>query len=413
MSKERPRIAVLVDLERTAQAGGHVKTWERLAEAAARADHGIDLTVHVQGEDRIETVSPHVRFMSHQPAFSTRRLPFLSGISDHTNLAPFHARLAGALRATDVIHTTDAYFAFARTATRVARWRGVPLVTSLHTETPALTRVYTEKVIHRVFGEGRFARLLIDRLRLPQRQSAKMDRRLTRHARAAAMVWVGEGADLDAARARFGPRVATLRRGIDRTRFSPARRDRVALAREFGIAGDSFVLFCCGRIEAGKSPLILARAARALIEQGRDVHLLMAGEGNEAAAVRALLGDRVHLPGNLPQDRLAVLYASCDLFVFPSAVEIAPNVVIEAQSCGLPVIVAPQGGGKFVRENGRDGIVIADREPEAWARAIAAAMDEPERRARLAQGGIEAAARYPTWDDVLARDLVPIWRRLA
>ena len=40
------RVAALVDLERTPQAGGHVKSWERLAEAAARSHANFDLTVH-------------------------------------------------------------------------------------------------------------------------------------------------------------------------------------------------------------------------------------------------------------------------------------------------------------------------------------------------------------------------------
>ena len=43
------KVAVLVDLERRPGAGGHVKCWERLAEAASRHAAHVDLTVHFQG----------------------------------------------------------------------------------------------------------------------------------------------------------------------------------------------------------------------------------------------------------------------------------------------------------------------------------------------------------------------------
>jgi hypothetical protein len=131
-------VAALVDLERWPAAGGHVTCWERLAEAAARGTHAIDLTVHFQGDaERRETLSPTVRIETHRPVFSTRRLGFLGGIADHTDLAPHHPRLMRALADADVIHTTDAYFAYARTAMRVSRRRSIPLTTSIHTDTPS------------------------------------------------------------------------------------------------------------------------------------------------------------------------------------------------------------------------------------------------------------------------------------
>src|SRR5690348_10813511 len=50
-SDPRPRIAALIDLPRSAEAGGHVKYWERIAGAAAEAaDFPFDLTVYFSGE---------------------------------------------------------------------------------------------------------------------------------------------------------------------------------------------------------------------------------------------------------------------------------------------------------------------------------------------------------------------------
>src|SRR4051812_9996705 len=120
MSARPVRVSVLIDLERGPNAGGHVIAWERLARAAA-GDDGVDLTLHFSGDDGVERVSDNVRFVSHRPVLSTARFGFLSHIPAHTDLAPYHGRLAAALAESDIIHTTDAYFAFARTAERVAR----------------------------------------------------------------------------------------------------------------------------------------------------------------------------------------------------------------------------------------------------------------------------------------------------
>jgi glycosyltransferase involved in cell wall biosynthesis len=405
------RVAALVDLERWPGAGGHVKCWERLAQAAARHPGAVDLTVHFQGTaEAREELAPHVRIEMHRPLFSTRRLKFLKGIADHTDLAPLHPRVMRSLRDVDVIHTTDAYFAYARTAMHVSRRRGIPLTSSIHTNTPGYVPVYTEQAIRTVFGNGATFRLMAHTLRLPERAAAVLRSGLMRHARACARVLIGERDDLDAARALFGERVGRLRRGIDRGLFSPGRRDRQRLADRYGIALDRFVLFYAGRVDVGKSVMDAARATRMLLDRGLPVHLLMAGEGKDIPAIRDLLGPHATLPGTVPPSDIAWLYASSDLFVFPSRVEVSPNVVIEAKASGLPVIVAAQGGGIFVTMPGADGIVIEEPTVEAWAEAIESLYADPARRKALAAAGYQDVVRHrPSWDQVFQEDLVPVW----
>jgi len=48
--------------------------------------------------------------------------------------------------------------------------------------------------------------------------------------------------------------------------------------------------------------------------------------------------------GTLPHAAVAQPLASADAFVFPSCTDTAGNVVLEAQACGLPVLVSDQGG---------------------------------------------------------------------
>jgi len=404
------KVAVLVDLERRPDAGGHVKCWERLAEAAARHDATVDLTVHFQGGPAAnEVLAPHVRMVAHPPVFSSRLIPFLGDTPEHTDLSPHHPALMKALAGVDVIHTTDAYFAYAQTAARAARRYGAALVTSIHTETPAYTAVYADKAFRRAFGNWA-GEVLAERLRVPDRLAHNMRRRLARYGRGCYRVMIGSQADRGLAQAMFGDRIAVLRRGIDRTRFNPARRDRVRLAVKHGIAPDRCVLFFAGRVDPGKSVMTLAEATRILLARGHKVHALIAGEGRDTPAIRELLGRDVTLPGNVPQDMAAWFYASSDLFVFPSRVEIAPNVVLEAKASGLPVVVAPEGGGAFVRAAGRDGAIVESPDPAAWADAIGALIGDPARRGAMAAAGqVDVAANHPSWDDVYREDLVDLW----
>ena len=117
----RLSVGVIVGLFRSPSAGGHVKCWERLAEAATGED--LDLTVYFLGEERgVVPVAGNVRYVVLEPLLSTASFRFLDKIADHTDLAPIHPGVLGHLRKHQVIHTTDAYFSLAKTAQYFARW---------------------------------------------------------------------------------------------------------------------------------------------------------------------------------------------------------------------------------------------------------------------------------------------------
>jgi len=410
------RVGVLVDLQWSANAGGHVKTWERVAATAASLGPALDLTVHFSGDhEATHVIAPHVRYHIHRPVFSSARLPFLSHVPDHSDIAPYNPSLAAALGDYDVIHTTDGVFAFARTAARVARRRGIPLVSSIHTTEPYYARVFTEATIERLVGSGRLARLLIDRWNLAGRAEARMQRRLDDHLRGCARVLASNAEDQLRLVGMFGrDRVGRLRRGVDHGFFDPHKRDRPWLERELGVPHDSVVVISVGRLDRVKNVLTLARAVRMLIDGGLPVHLLCPGKGADRTALVGLLGSSVTCPGVLEPATLARAYASSDLAAQPAIVEELSNAVLEASSSGLPLLVAQSSGsGRFVVE-GETGLVVPDSEPASWARSLQGLIDD---RARLRAMGHAARAwslrHIPTWHEVLVDDLLPVWRQLA
>jgi len=408
-----PRVAALVDLQRRPEAGGHVKCWEHLAEAAVRSAPEIDLTVHFQGEtDEIIPLASHVRLRTHRPVFSTARLPFLSGAPDHTDLAGYHPRLARALADVDLVHTTDAFFAHARTAERVTARRGIPLVNSVHTDTPGYTRVFMARTFEGMFGKGLLTRLLVDDLRLPERGERSMARKLARHQARCAFALVSRPDEMDRLRAVLPPeRTGFLRRGVDRTMFNPEARDRARLHRELGVPTDATLVLFVGRINRGKKALEAAQTVRVARAEGRNVHLLLAGEGEDREAILNLLGpEGATAPGPVSQSTLALYYASADLLLMPSEIEVSSNVAREALSCGLPIFVHAAGGAGTMVRDGRNGGVVSSSDPVAWAAAIRPLLDDPERRASSARAAMDyARAELPSWDEVLREDLLPFW----
>jgi len=414
--RRRLKIGALVDLTWDSRAGGHVKCWERLAEAATRWPESLDLDVHFAGEaEQIHPIAENVRYVIHRPVFSTRRLPFLSYVPDHTDLAFYHRRLARDLPSYDVIHTTDAYFAFARTALKVAKRRSIPLVNSIHTDTPQCSRVFTARFIVRLAGHGVLGRLLLERLKIHERLEARMLRALERHQACCRFVLVSQ-AEAHARACSVVPeeRVSFLRRGIDLDAFTPLKRDRGWLEHHFSVPPDRIAVLFVGRLDRSKNILTLADAVRQLVDRGLPLHLVCAGDGEDRAAIVERLGDHATCPGNVSVEPLTRLYASADVFASPSEIEVHSNVVMEAMAAGLPVLVAECGGmGRIVSE-GESGVVVRGEGSGPWAEAIAWMVADRERLAGSGRSARAQAEReFPTWDDVLVEDLLPVWRRAA
>ena len=412
----RLRVGVLVDLHWGPNAGGHVKTWERLAAAAVEADERIDLTVHFLGDrNATHPLGPHVRYQTHPPLFSSAHLPFLSEMPGHTDLAPHNPLLSSRLRGYDVIHTTDGTFASARTAARVSRWHGIPLTNSVHTTTPYYTRVFTAATVQRVAGEGLLSRLLLERWSVPRAAEAHMQRLLDEHHRRCAFVLASRTDDRARLAALLGPeRVGLLRRGIERELFNPGRRDRAWLSTTFGIPPGRRVVISVGRLDPIKNVLVLARAVRQLVDQGLDLQLFCAGKGPDRDAVTALLGERVTSPGMLPPDTLARVYASADVCAQPAVVEELSNAVLEGASSALPLVVAAGSGSERFVVEGKTGLVSREATPQAWAEALAELLRDPERTAAMGRDAhVWSLANAPTWHEVFVHDLLPAWRAAA
>ena len=146
-------------------------------------------------------------------------------------------------------------------------------------------------------------------------------------------------------------------RGVDTERFHPSKRDLQFLQQYVNV--DTFKLLYVGRVSREKELPLLVQVFKKLSQFINHISLVVAGDGPYLEEMKsALAGTRCCFTGAVMGETLDKLYASCDLFVFPSTTDTFGNVVLEAQASQLPVIVTDAGGPRenlIPGENGHCG----------------------------------------------------------
>lgn len=187
-------------------------------------------------------------------------------------------------------------------------------------------------------------------------------------------------------------------RGVDRSVFSPGRRDEAWRTAQ-GYGEDDPVILFFGRLVQEKGLDVFAATIAELERRGRHVRPLFVGEGPARAWVEEKLPDAV-FTGHLDGMDLGRAVASADILVNPSVTEAFGNVNLEAMASGLAVVSADVGSAQALIENGKQGLLVEPKDPNAYADAVETLIRFPARRKRLAQAAAEASAAY-NWSDIL------------
>jgi glycosyltransferase involved in cell wall biosynthesis len=155
-------------------------------------------------------------------------------------------------------------------------------------------------------------------------------------------------------------------------------------------------LLSVGRLDPEKAPALLLDMLDLLrAEGGRDFRLTMVGTGPLEAELRDRVertGAPVSLLGYVPfGPGLLDLYRRSDLFVHVARTEGLPQVLIEAQSQGLPIVATSVGGVAAALGDGAQGVLVPPGDAAALARAVELVIADPDRQQRMAQAGLEDA----------------------
>jgi glycosyltransferase involved in cell wall biosynthesis len=191
-------------------------------------------------------------------------------------------------------------------------------------------------------------------------------------------------------------RIWSIPNGVDTDRFSPASpRERGMLRAALRLDDAPWVVYT-GRLAPEKGVDLLLSAWPRLLEAVPSARLCILGTGAEERALRSQavahhIHDSVTFAGGTGD--VAPFVRAADVAVLPSRTEGMPVALLEAMSCGLPVVATCVGGSAEVLQDGVNGRLVRPGDPVALADGLAEALLDRDSAARYG-----AAARSDVHD---------------
>jgi glycosyltransferase involved in cell wall biosynthesis len=131
--------------------------------------------------------------------------------------------------------------------------------------------------------------------------------------------------------------------------------------------------------------------------------LTLVGGGSQEPALRKIVDElklrNVTFTGPVPPDRIAGCYADADIYVQTPNIDNMPSSVLEAYSCGLPVVSTRAGGVPAIVTDGVSGLLAPIDDDEAVAAQVLRLLREPELVRSLTTSAYELTAAL-TWERV-------------
>jgi len=158
-----------------------------------------------------------------------------------------------------------------------------------------------------------------------------------------------------------------------------------------------------GSLDALKGLFDLVRAAKYICRDHQNVKFILAGKGplekNLKRLVHSLDLDRnISFVGYINQERLLEYYQEASIFVHPSYHEGLPTTILEAVSCGIPVVATAVAGTSEVITDGETGYLVPPKDPDKLATAILSLLNDKELRERMGKNASEHVKRNFDWD---------------
>ncbi|MFJ2353700.1 glycosyltransferase [Frigoribacterium sp. NPDC087798] len=353
------------------------------AEALGAAGHEVEILTRRSSPDEPASLAlaPGVtlRFLDAGPAE-----PVTKGRNE-LYVDEFRDRLAE-LGPWDVLHSHHWFSGMA--ALPVARALGVPHLQSFHSiaahDSTPLSHGERAESPGRIGGEERLARESDAVVAISHAEAGTVTSRL--------------GGSPD--------RVHVVLPGVDGELFHPAEAGRTAPGRPYVVVA--------GRLEPLKAPDLALRAVAAVPAEVRPDLVIAGGASTEFAGyeseLSALSDDldlTVHFLGPRSRPGLAALLRDAALVLVPSHSETYGLIALEAAASGVPVIAAASGGLRESVVDGVTGIVLPQRDPQAWARAMTQVLADAGLRDRLSRASRSHALDHP-WSRS-ADDLVGVY----
>lgn len=204
--------------------------------------------------------------------------------------------------------------------------------------------------------------------------------------------------------------------GCDFHSFMHNDEDSVKIRKICNISINDIIIIFVGRLEKEKGILELFQAFRTLGSNNDKLHLVLVGDCVESDVKNEIsklndLNSNVHLTGIQPHKIVFKWLKSADLFVLPSHREGLPNAVIEAMSCGLPVVATNVGGIPEIVEDGKTGILVNPKDAESLTKAIDFIINNDDVATEMGMAGRKKIEKEFSWQKS-AREICRIYNKV-
>jgi len=201
-----------------------------------------------------------------------------------------------------------------------------------------------------------------------------------------------------------------LPNGVDTARHTPISEDRKQkLHAELSLPMHATIVVYAGRLVPEKRVDHLLRIWGDVGAKFPHVHLLILGEGSEGSRLRSMNVSGVQFTGQV--EEAGRYLQAADLFVLPSSTEGLSNSMLEAMSCGLPVLATRVGGAPDVIQHNVSGFLIPPDDLESLQRGLDALLADKSLRLRLGAAARQRIVSDFSLDSVAER-LAALYHRL-
>jgi glycosyltransferase involved in cell wall biosynthesis len=186
--------------------------------------------------------------------------------------------------------------------------------------------------------------------------------------------------------------------GVDEKTFSPSSKKKTK---------EQYILFT-GVLRARKGIFDFINSAQYISKAFPEVKFLVCGTGrllNKALALTEKKGltDKISFLGYVPKSRLIEIFQNATVQVLPSHYEGLPTVLLEAMSCGVPMVATDIGGTNEVIESGINGILVPPRSPESISTAVTGLLNNASLRGKIGLAARNTILKKYTWTTVSER----------
>lgn len=186
--------------------------------------------------------------------------------------------------------------------------------------------------------------------------------------------------------------VEVIGNGVDEKLFHPIQSKK----------REKYILYT-GRLSYRKGLFDFIECGINICSRYPDINFKLTGKGPLVDKLGKIVHesgykDRFEFLGHVEKNKLIELYQNATIFILPSHYEGLPTTLLEAMSCGLPVVATAVSGNLDVLDSKKNGILVPTKSPEKMARAVSSLLDDENLRTKLGIAARKTIEEKFTWD---------------